>query len=396
VASVRTGFPWQRGCPHRAPEEYGRIRAEEPIARIRLATGADAWIVTRHDHARAILTDRRASSNRAHPGFPYFFPVPDAFRYNAGFLGMDPPEHTLHRRMIAAEFTAHRVRGLRPGVERLVDELLDAMLDGPRPADLLHALALPVPTFVIGDLLGMPVSDHGILREATETMLDAGSSAERRRAALTGLNDYFVDLIAGKERSPGDDLISKLVPAYRAAGLLDKLPDLARLLLNGGHESSANMIAVGTLVMLQRPDQTALLRADPSLSTGAVEELLRYLTVADLAVGRVALEDIEIGGVVIRAGDGVLLPGAAANRDPAVFERPDELDIRRPNARQHLAFGHGVHLCIGANLTRMELDVVFSVLFRRIPTLRLAVPFEELSFRDGGLAYGVRGLPVTW
>lgn len=394
--TTRALFPWLRQCPHLPPAEYAELRATEPITKIRLATGMSAWVVTRHDHMRSLLTDRRASSNRADPGFPYFFPVPQEFRDNAGFLGMDPPDHTVHRTMIASAFTTRRVRSMRPQVQRKVDECVDAMLAGDPPVDLMKALALPVPTFVIGNLLGMPEADHGIFRAATEGMLDGTSTAEQRRAGLDRLNAYFLRLIEDKEREPGDDLLSELVPKYRAAGLYDRLPDLARLLLNGGHESSANMIAVGTLVLLERPGQLAELRRDPSLAPNAAEELLRYLTVADLATPRVAIDDIEIGGVLIRKGEGIIMLGGAANRDPEVFDQPDELDLRRPNADRHLAFGHGVHLCIGANLTRLELDVVYGTLFRRIPTLRLAVPSEELSFRDGGLAYGVRELPVTW
>jgi cytochrome P450 len=397
VSSDLPTFPWHRSCPFAPPDLYGSLRAERPIAKVNMMAGGTAWVVTRYDHARQLLTDPRASSDRAHPGFPYFIPVPQQFRTTAGFLGMDPPEHTVHRRTLVGEFTARRMELWRPRVQQIVDERVDAILAGPKPADLVQALSLPVPMSVSCELLGVPDVDQHFFHQRAKIMFGRTSSAEERQTAITELMAYFEQLVIDKEKNPGDDLLSRAAAKYREAGTYDRqeMIILARLLLNAGHETSANMISLGVLTLLEHPDQLAELVNDPTIIQGAVEELLRYLSPSDLATSRVALADIEIGDVVIRKGEGVIILGAAANRDPATFENPDALDIHR-DAHDHVSFGHGIHRCIGGPLAQVELEVVYATLFRRIPGLRLAVPFDQLSFKDGAIMYGAYELPVTW
>lgn len=391
-------FPWRRASPLRPPELYDALRDSQPVAPIKLATGMNAWLVTSYAAGKTLLNDRRASSDRAHPGFPYFVHVPDSFRERPGFVGIDPPRHTVHRKALAGEFTRHQMANLRGMVQRTVDERIDAMLDSSKPVDLVHELALPVPLTVICNVLGVPYSDHAFFHKHTRMMFDSSGTAEDRQAGVAALTDYLTALVEDKRVAPSDDLISRVAEKYNAAGLTDpnELVTLSRLLLNGGHESSSNMISLGTLAMLDNPEQIPLLTdAAPSLLTSAVEELLRFISPTDLATGRVALEDIPIGGALIREGDGIIIAGAAANHDPTVFAEPARLDLER-DAHHHVSFGYGIHRCIGGPLAQMELEVLFPTLFQRIPNLRLAVPFDDLRFKDGAFMYGVYEMPVTW
>lgn len=390
-------FPWHRELPYRPPRQYGELREQCPVARVRLATGTQAWLVTGYDLVRQVLNDPRLSSDRADPNFPYFIPVPPQFRTNASFLGMDPPEHTRHRRMVAAAFTTRRAEAMRPRIQQVVDDCLRDMLAAGPPADLVQALALPVPTAVICELLGVPQTDVAFFHERTRMMMSGTSSAEQRRTGLAELEAYLGELVIGKETAPGGDLLSRLVSGYREKGDYDRdeLVSLARLLLVAGHETSANMIALGTLTLIEHPDQLALLRDDPTLAASATEELLRYLTVADLATSRIARTDLVLGGVRIREGDGIIAVGAAANRDPSAFPDPDRLDIRR-DARGHVTFGYGRHFCVGADLSRLELEVVFGTLFRVLPGLRLEKAVRELPYKQGAVMFGVYEMPVSW
>ena len=400
VTQTRTDipeFPWHRPRPYVPPEMYERLRAEGNPVKIELATGREAWLVTRYDHVRLVLNDNRFSADRAHPGYPYFIPIPEQFRTNASFLGMDPPDHTEHRRKVAPEFTNRRVQTLRPRVQEIVDECLDAMLKAGPPTDLVQALSLPVPTAVIGALFGVPDTDYEFLHEHTKMMMSGSSSAEERLAGITELEGYLRELVATKEQTPGDDMLSRVITKYRDDGKLDldQMTSMTRLLLIAGHETSANMISLGTLTLIEHPDQLAELKRDPSIVPQVVEELLRYLAVADLATSRIAKTDVEIGGVTIRAGEGVIAVSLSANRDPDAFENPDKLDVHR-DASQNVTFGYGLHHCVGADLTRVELEVVFGTLFQRIPDLQLAKPVEQLPYKDGAIMYGAYEMPVTW
>lgn len=392
-------FPWHRSCPYQPPAQYAQLRPEKPIAKVMLATGREAWVVTSHKLVKQLLADPRASSDRAHEGFPYYIPIPSQFRTEASFIGLDPPEHTVHRRLaaVSGEFTKLKVQAMRPRIQEIVDERIDAMLAAGPPVDLVSMLALPVPLTVVSEVLGVPPQDHDYLHAQTDTLFGGRSTGEERGQALLAMNAYIGEVVEDKLANPTDDLLSRIIVGYRDAGMYDKrtVTNVIRLLLNGGHETSAAMIALGTLTLLQHPDQLEIFRSDPAIVPGAVEELLRYITPGDLASSRVALDDIEVGGVTIRKGEGMVILGYAANRDPEAFADPDVLDVTR-GERHHVAFGYGVHHCIGSEIARAELQIVLSTLFRRIPDIQLAKPWEELRYKDGNVMYGVYEMPVTW
>ncbi|MFJ6216217.1 cytochrome P450 [Streptomyces sp. NPDC092296] len=389
-------FPMTRGCPYHPPAGYESLRSKGPLARVRLYDGRPAWVVTGYAETRQLLVDPRLSSDRTRPDFPVLVPRMAAAKLTA-LVGMDPPEHDIQRRMLIPSFTVKRVNTLRPAIRRIVTEKIDALLaDGRRSADLVPAFALPVPSTVICELLGVPYADHEFFELQTSRMVQATSTAEEAAAASAALVGYFDDLIARKEAEPGEGLLDELIADRLATGQLGRteLASIAMFMLVAGHETTANMIGLSILSLLEHPAQLAALRADEGIASSAVEELLRFLSVAD-ELQRVAAADIEIGGVVVKEGDGVYLPNAAANRSPEVFEDPDTLDVRR-GSRGHLAFGYGIHQCIGQNLARAELEIALYELARRIPTLRLAEPIEALGVKPGGSVQGVFRLPVTW
>jgi cytochrome P450 len=401
-------FPMPRsaGCPFDPPPGYRKLQAEAPITKVRLWDDSTAWLVTRYEDQRTLLADPRISVDFMHPGYPHVTPG-EASSTNAGasknrsrvFVAMDDPEHARIRRMVTAPFAIRRVDALRPAIQRIVDGLIDDMLAGPKPVDLVKAFALPVPSSVICELLGVPYADHEFFQRNSQTIVNRGSSSEAVREARKSLEDYLEELIAEKLAHPSGDLLSSLAEEQVATGELTKreLATMGYFLLAAGHETTANMIALGTLALLEHPDQLAELRQtdDPKLVAGAVDELLRYLNVLHMGRRRVALADIRIGDQVIKDGDGMILALDAGNRQSDVFADPDQLDIHR-DARRHLAFGFGVHRCLGGPLARVELEVVYNTLYRRIPELRLAVDIADVPFKHDGLVYGVYELPVTW
>ena len=396
--AAETTFPYERKCPFTPPEQYADLMTERPVSKVTLATGLQIWAVTGYDNIRQLLTDPRVSASRKHKNFPFYFDAPPEFRTETSFIGYDEPEHTQTRRKAAPMLTNRRVQMLRPMIEKLVDERLEAMrAEGPG-VDMHFALSLPVPMTVICVLLGIPHKDHDFFQKNGTTLLGGIASMEERQAALVDVNDYLYDLVKVKESEPGDDLISTVIAQYREDGQEYEprdLVNLCRLLMNGGHETTASMISLGTACLLENPDQLEQLKSDPELAVPAVEELVRYLTIGDAAVPRVALEDIEIAGVTIPAGDGILCLGLTGNRDPSAYENPDDLILER-GKRGHLGFGHGVHHCIGADLARLELRVALSALLNRFPGLEPAVVPAELSWRTGFAVRALTELPVTW
>jgi cytochrome P450 len=300
--------------------------------------------------------------------------------------------------MLTAPFTFKRVEALRPVIQKITDDHIDAMLAGPKPADLVTALALPVPSLMICEFLGVPYSDHEFFQEASTVAVSRDATPEESQQAAGSLLNYLIGLIESKLENPGEDLLTDLAERVRAGETTTAEAALMGVvLLIAGHETSANMIALGTLSLFENPDQLALLREsdDPKVVEGAVEELLRYLSIAHTGQRRIAKEDIEIAGEVIRAGDGIILSLPAANWDPEAFPEPDKLDLQRP-ARHHNAFAFGIHQCLGQLLARVELQIVYGTLYRRVPTLRLATTVDKIEFKHDRLAYGVYELPVTW
>ena len=387
------------GCPFDPPPALRELQAEAPLTRVRLWDGSTPWLITRHADQRTLLADPRISADSTNPDFPYLS-ASQKLRglQTRSFVAIDDPEHRRQRRMVTAAFAIKRVEAWRPAIQGIVDGLIDQMLAGPTPVDLVQAFALPVPSLVICALLGVPYDDHEFFQANTRVLVSRTSPPEQASAAAHRLHDYLDRVVGEKLAHPGDDLLSELAGRVTSGDLTRfQAAAIGRLLLLAGHETTANMIALGTLALLQHPDQLAELRAtdDPEVIAAAVEELLRYLTIAHTGRRRVAVEDIQLAGQTIRAGEGLILATSAANRDEAVFADPDRLDLHR-DARRHQAFGFGVHQCLGQPLARLELQVVYGTLFRRIPTLRLGVDLDQIHFKDDSEVYGVRELPVTW
>ncbi|MGK4580173.1 cytochrome P450 [Kitasatospora sp. HPMI-4] len=399
-ATQPPAFPMPRSCPFSPPAEYARLRESEPVSRAVLkVNGKPTWLVSTYEHMKRILGDSRVSANLKLPGYPLQVPVPEEMLQAVPltFLSMDQPEHTVQRRLLAPEFSLRQMRALRPRIQEIVDQRIDAMLAEGGPVDLVTALALPVPSLVICELLGVPYEAHPQFEIWAGQIMNRDISDEERGRAHYELDQYVDQLVTAKETVPGDDMISRLIAANRAEPTVEHadIVSMARLMLVTGHETTANMIALGTLALLEHPDQLAAVQADPALMPRAVEELLRFFSISDSGTARVALEDIEIDGVTIRAGEGILPLNNSANHDESVFPDPDTLDIHR-EARSHLAFGYGIHQCIGQNLARIELEIVYDTLFKRIPGLKLATPMDELRFKDDAIVYGMYELPVTW
>lgn len=392
-------YPIPRPCPFQAPAEYERLRSDHPVAKVRLPQGGEAWLVTGYEQARAVLVDRRFSSDRNRPGFPMLVLAKKTTVGHPRLLnGMDPPEHTEARRAVLGEFTVRRAEALRPMIQSIVDGFVDAMLAGPRPADLVAALSLPVASAVICELLGLPVADRDLFHRHTTALVDRNTAEPRRQAVGEELRAYLADLVARKEREPTDDLIGRQIRAARSGHRpfdRERLVGIALLLVLAGHDTVANMISLGTLALLEKPDQLAKITAAPGRIRNAVEELLRYFSIVESATSRMATTDVRLGDVLVRAGDGVIVSGQAANWDSARFDHPGTLDVDR-DSRHHVAFGFGPHQCLGQHLARVELQVVFDTLFRRVPGLRLAAAVDELPFRRNAAVYGVHELPVTW
>lgn len=379
------------------PEIRGLIR-KCPASKVRLPDDSLAWLAVGFREVREVLTDRRYSRALLY--------AQDQPRYGIelvtnGLITMDPPEHSRLRKLVAGAFSDKRIQALRPRVAAIVDDLIDAMLAGPRPADLVHSFSNVLPISVICLLLGVPVRDIDKLREWSNTMFGGWNrSAEAVNEAYTEMNDYMAELIAQRRQTPKDDLIDVLIDARDSDGKLteDELVGFCRSLVAAGHETTSSMISLSFVALCQHPVELARLRADPGLIPAAVEELLRYVYILDstaIAFARVTREEVSLGGVTIPAGDRVFPFPLSSGRDPAAFDDPDRLDVGRA-PRTHLAFGAGVHRCLGAQLARVELQEAFRGLLTRLPCPRMTIPMSELEFREGQLIASMRELPVTW
>jgi cytochrome P450 len=391
-------FPMPRSNPLDPPPEYRVLAAERPIFRVKTPRDRFAWVVTRHDDVRAVLLDRRFSSDPRSPGFPTYL-TGDLDPPPGFFLQLDPPDQPRLRKLVNREFVIGEMEKLRPRMQVILDELIDKMIAQGSSADLVRQLAYPMAATVICEMLKVPYEDHAVFVSLTDTVLNRSSTAEETARAATDLMAYFDRLVTMRkqERGPAEDILGRLV-CHEGDNELShiELVGLAALLLLSGYDTMAQMIGLGVLVLLLHPDQLAEVRADPSLVPQTVEELLRYLSINHSGLPRAALEDVEVGGQLIRAGDGVLVMINAANRDQTAFDRPDEFDIHRRGLEHHVAFGHGLHKCIGLTLARVELSTVFAGLFARLPTLQLERGLDELPFRHEMVLYGARELPVSW
>ncbi|MEU5303673.1 cytochrome P450 [Streptomyces noursei] len=394
------GLPTERDAgPFDPPRDLTRLREGRPVSPLVFPDGHEGWLVTGYDAVRQLMADTRFSSRQdigvlhlpyETPGMPAMTePSPQV---PGLFVAMDPPDHTRLRRKLTGAFTVRRMKQLEAHIGDIVERQLDEMARLAPPVDLVKEFALPVPSLVICELLGVPYEDRETFQANSAQILVKDQSLEEKMAAYDGLTRYLAELVTRKRAEPGEDILSDLARDEDLA--VEELVGIAFLLLLAGHETTANMLALGTFALLEHPEQLAALRADPELLPDAVEELLRHLSVADIFY-RYATEDIELAGETIGRGSTVVVALSAANRDPRRFDDPDTLDVHR-RARGHLSFGHGVHQCLGQQLARVEMRAGFGGLLRRFPTLELAVPAGEVRLRTDMSIYGVHALPVTW
>jgi cytochrome P450 len=382
--------------PGQSVPEIRTISGDQLVFRAQLPDGRIVWLVSGYENVRQMIIDQRFSRalavapGQARQGFEMFA---------AGSInGMDPPEHTRLRKLVASAFTARRVEALRPRVASIVSDLIDAVLERAQPVDLVAGFSLPLPARVICEMLGVPAEDIDQFHAWSDAVMgDWQREADEIMTALGELYGYVDRLIEIKRAQPADDLMSALIAARDDEDRLSEaeLTVMCCTLLIGGHETTANQINLSLLLLFDHPEQLAKLRADPGLIPGAVEELLRCSRLGGLAPARVTKEDVEIGGVTIPAGEQVIPLFATANRDSSVFSDPDRFDVTR-DAASHLAFGAGAHHCLGAQLARVELQEAFCGLIVRLPGLRLAVPATELEFKPGMAIHSLRELPALW
>lgn len=388
--------------PFDPPSGLRQLRGEGAVRPLTLANGATAWLVTEIEAARAVLGDSRFSADRMrHPdatqagGEKPATPPQAESRTDGMFIFMDPPEHTRLRRLLTGQFTVRRMRLLEARIREIAGECIDTMLADGTEADLVPAYALPLPSLVICEMLGVDYADRAEFQSHTATALSSATPSDERAKAAGELYGFITNLVTTKKTEPGDDMLSGLIHDADPPLTDAQLTDMALVLLGAGHETTANMLGLSTFALLENPDQLEALRADPVLLDGAVEELLRYLSIIQMGVSRVATEDITVAGVQIPAGSTVIIATPEVNRDPRHWDDPDRLDVLRPR-NSHLAFGHGIHQCLGQQLARVEMRVGLEELLTRLPTLRLAVPASEVPLRNEMLIFGVHSLPVTW
>ena len=387
--------------PFDPADDLREAAAREPILRVPLSSGKLAWLITRHADATAVLSDVRFSSALTPPGTA--LPEPGSRtlaeelsdRQPGTFIEYDPPEHTRLRRLVAGEFSATRMRRLRPRVEQIVNERLDAMEAAGPPADLIKSFALAMPSQVICELLGVPFDDGFDFAGHTQVMTDVMAPGEALLESRDAMRANMRALVKSMRDDPGDNLLGRLIRRHGDELSDEELVGIGNLVLIAGHETTARMLGIGTLALLVHPEQLALFRESPGLLHNAIEELVRYVSIASHGAVRTATDDVTVNGQLIRAGDEVVVSLPMATRDPTRYEDPDRLDLtRRP--KTSLAWGYGIHHCIGAPLARMEMQVAYPALLHRFPGLRLAVPLDAVSFRTSNVTYGVQSMPVAW
>jgi cytochrome P450 len=377
-------------------DELGRVRDEEGVCLVETGFGRSAYLVTRYADVREVLADSQRFSNVIVNPLMLMSGVEEAARQRAGnLLAWDPPEHTRLRRLLTPAFVGKRLRQMESRIVEIVDDQLNALAAAGPPADLVAQFALPIPSLVICELLGVPYEDRADFQTRATRQLDMTKPVEESLALAREGQEYMSGLVARAQAEPRDDLLGMLIREHGNDLDTDELTGVASLLLLAGHETTANMLGLGTLALLQHPAQLAAVRDDAEAVEAAVEELLRWISIVPAGMPRTTTVDVEIAGHRIPAGELVVCALPAANRDPQLVEDPDRLDLSR-GAPGHLAFGHGVHHCIGAPLARMEMRIAFPALLRRFPRLALAVPDDQISFRAHHAVFGVLSLPVTW
>ncbi|MGW6285398.1 cytochrome P450 [Streptomyces sp. NPDC055107] len=391
-------YPTRRTTPWDPPPEFDELRERAPITRMRYPDGHLGWVVTGYELARAVLADHRFSARsefkRAPVGRPGTDPFYGAEAMPGWLVDMDRPQHTRLRRVLAGHFTDRRVRAeLSARVTEIVAGHLDAMAAAGPPTDLVPHFSLPVPSLVICELLGVPVSSRAEFQHRSEVLFSLDSTAEQATAAMTELDSFLRELVAAKKGAPGIDVLSRMVNTSDLGPA--EIAGTGVLLLTAGHETTANSLSLATLTLLCTPGQRMAMPDRVEDMGKPVDELLRYLTVFHFGVPRTPLEDVELVGRRIRAGESITVALPAANRDPARFHAPNTLDLHRAEG-QHLAFGHGIHQCVGQHLARLEMKIGLHGLFQRFPGLALACSPREVPVSADMGIYGVHALPVTW
>ncbi|MFE7571795.1 cytochrome P450 [Streptomyces sp. NPDC057539] len=392
-------LPREQECPFRPAPEVAGFRTDLPVARVVGPTGIEAWLVTRYADVRDVLGDPERFSNRSgQAGHVLADMPPDAPVTEGAFSRMDGAEHLRFRRILGPELSMiKRIERLRPTVQRIVDERLDALGESAPPVDLYQQFAVPLTSTVIAELLGVPATDHSLFQKAGAALFTATADPDEKAAAFEALFDYLHILVRRRRDEPGGDILSNLIERGDRSDqpFTDtELVATAAGLLVAGFDTTASMISYGVLALLHHPDQLTALRNGPGLVPGAVEELVRFLGVG-VGIMREVTRDTEIGGQPVLAGDFVIAAIQSANHDPEQFPGADRLDVTR-DAGRHIGFGHGPHQCAGQQLARLELRTVLETLLRRIPSLRLAVPFEQIEFKTDTVVTGPAALPVTW
>lgn len=392
-------YPFKRSCPLHPPEAFRQARQEQPVLPVRLWNGERAWVLTRQQEIRQVLADDERFSGRfGQPGFPTITEARVAVdRNERAFVGMDNPDHDRFRRMFTQEFSVRRMLALQPRITEIAESLIDQMIAAGPPQDLVPMLAVKFPSLVMSLLFGSPYEDHEFIitcAAARHGLTQSVGEAERRARELAA---YVGRLIDQRLADPRDDMVSRIIAEHVRPGHLsrDEFAEIGAMILRAGHDTTTNMISMGTLLLIRDPALRARLIDQPGDLRAAVEEMLRFVSPVQFSPRRVARVDVEIAGVPIRAGEGLFLSLVSANRDEAVFADSDRLDIDRDNTR-HLTFGFGIHQCLGQVLARIELQALFRALLAKLPALELAVPFESIRFKDDMQIYGVRNLPIRW
>lgn len=397
-------FPPPR-CPMRPldpPPDLMRMSAEGGATRIRQWNGVEAWVFTRYDDVKSALVDKRLSADPTRPGFPEKSAAySQILGKDRNLRTMDDPEHATQKRMLLQDFSVKRVEEMRPAIKARVESLLDAMIKKGPPSEFVSDFALSIPTMVICEILGIPYKDRDFFSALSQDCVSSEVSADVAAKAGKELYTYLDDLMAQKDKHPENDLLSRLVVEQIRSGLLTRKDavELARLILIGGHETTANMISLSTLALLRNPDQLELLKTNidnPAFLSNAVDELFRFVSVTHNGRRRVAVEDVLIGKQLVKVGEGVILLNNVADRDELIFPSADKLDLSRKNANTHLAFAAGIHRCLGATLSKCEMELVHGAIWKRLPNLALATPFEQLQFNEGATVFSIKAMPLTW
>lgn len=399
VADPLLKIPMKRQCPFSPAPEYAELRKAKKWHKVTVMDGKEVWLVPNYHQVRAILSDDRFTVERGRPGFPFINNSQKSLiKSPPTMVTSDEPLHSVIRRRATYAFTAKKVKALEETVEELINKLIDDMLDKGGPIDLVTDFALVIPSTIISGILGVPPEDHTHFHALTNEIFNLNNNLEQVDAGKRGLENYLLELVEKKKTNPDDGLISKYVKEYVLTGEQTEYEIVSqiRTLLIAGHETTASMIALGTAFLIENPEYAEQIReGDDQLVAGAVEELLRHLTIMHRGMIRMALEDVEIDGHPIKKGEGVLCSLNSSNRDEEVFGDAEMPDFSNPR-RNHVAFGFGIHQCLGQGLARMEMQKAYKILFKRIPNIRLAVPLEEIKFKEAVTVYGVHELPVTW